>query len=290
MHTHSLPRAAGVALVVSALLAACGTGGVNGPPASDADKAVWLKAVTLAAERTLQAKTARMAVELSEGAEKTTAKGEGLYDTSAGRVSLTVVDDAGVKGGIVFDRDIVYVEVPPDQRATIPGRKPWLKVDVAMLAGTSDPDLKSLAQTGNVDPTQSLTLIKGMTRDVTRIGTDTLRGVPTTHYRGNIDLHTLLARPTAKLEPHVQAALQQIAADPFPADVWVDRDGRLRKMRYEMPVRGQNATDKPKRIGTVEFFDFGTNASIAIPNDDEVFDFSRVLRRLRTRTGDRGRS
>jgi hypothetical protein len=285
MHTHSLPRAAGVALVASTLLAACGTGGFKDPRATDADKAVWMKTVTLAAERTIQAETARTAVELREGAENTSAKGEGLYDARAGRVQLSVVDDGGVKGGIVFDRSIVYVEVPPDQRAAVPGGKPWLKVDVAMLTGVSDEGLRSLAQIGNVDPAQGLTLIKGMTRDVERIGTDTLRGAPTTHYRGTVDRRALLERPATQLEPHVREALQHIESDEFPTDVWVDRDGRLRKLRYEVAVRGRDGKGRAKRTGSIEFFDFGTTARIAPPDEGQVFDFSRMLGRLRAATG-----
>jgi hypothetical protein len=288
MHIKTLLRAAGAALAAGAVLAACGTG-ESGPPASEAERATWLDAVTQAADMTVKARTARTAIELKEGADDTAATGEGVYDARSGRVRLAVVDDAGVTGGIIFDRNVVYVEIPEDQRAAIPGGKRWLKIDVAAIAGASDAGLQNLAQTGNVDPTQGLVLLKGMTADIRRVGTESLRGATTTHYRGKVDLDKLLAVSAAQVGSPVHQALQQVESSSFPTDVWVDGSGRLRKMRYEMTVRGKDGKGKAARQGTIEFFDFGTTARIHLPAEDQVFDFSELLAQMRVGKAGDGR-
>jgi len=286
MRIHTLLRATGVALATGAMLAAC-AGGEGGQPASDAEKAAWLVAVTRAADLTAQARTARTAIELKEGSEGTTAAGEGVYDARAGRVQLSVVDDAGVKGGIIFDRSTVYVEIPPDQRAAVPDRKQWLKVDVSTLTGATDPGIQSLAQTGNVDPTQGLALLKGMTKDIRLVGSEKVRGAATTHYRGHVDVRTLLTSSPSKVDPQVQQALRQVETSSFPADVWVDGAGRLRKLRYEVTVRGGNGKGKAERACTIEFFDFDTKAKVQLPPADQVFDFSELLAKIaKAKAGD----
>jgi hypothetical protein len=279
MRIQSLLRATGVALAAGAMLAACG-GGEGGPPASDAEKAAWLTAVNLAAERTDHARTARIAFELEEGSDGTTATGQGVYNARAGWVQLSVVDDAGVKGGVIFDRSTVYIEIPPDQRAAVPDRKPWLKVDLSMLAGSTDPGIQRLAQTANVDPTQGLALLKGMTDDIRLVGPETVRGAATTHYRGHVDVRRLLASSPSQVDPRIQQALRHIETSSFPTDVWVDEAGRLRKMGYEMTVRGGDGKGKAERVGTIEFFDFGTTAKVQLPPKDQVFDFSELLGKL----------
>lgn len=279
MRIQSLLRAAGVAFAAGAILAAC-AGGDGGQPASDAEQAAWLTAVNLAAERTDQARTARIAFELKEGSDGTTATGQGVYDARAGRVRLSVVDDAGVKGGVIFDRSTVYIEIPPDQRAAVPDGKPWLEVDLSMLAGSTDPGIQRLAQTGNVDPTQGLALLKGMTNDIRPVGSETVRGAATTHYRGHVDVRRLLASSPSQVDPRIQQALRHVETGSFPADVWVDGAGRLRKLGYEMTVRGSDGKSKAKRVGTIEFFDFGTTADVELPPADQTFDFAELLGKL----------
>lgn len=294
MHHRSLLRAAGASLLTSALLAGCGSGGGAGSPMPAAEKAVPVDTIALAADKLVEARTARTAVVVKEGANGASVTGQGVYDARTGRTSLAVVDAAGDKGRIVFDGTTVYVKVPPDQAAELPGGKPWLEIDVAAVARAADPRFQNVVKATNIDPAQGLAYLKGVTGDVRRVGTETLRGVASTRYRAIVDLRAALARQTATARLHITQALGQVESGSFPIDAWIDGQGRLRKLHYELTLRGKRDKDAASRSSTIEFFDFGAAAVIQRPPSGQVSNFlellGRLQRELRERQGRDGPS
>lgn len=114
------------------------------------------------------------------------------------------------------------------------------------------------------DPLWPLDALFGA-RDAVEIGAGTVREVPTTHYRLTIDLAqadaALPAGVTVPAGPY--RALSQI-----PGEVWLDADGRARRIAVST---GQLATDDDAPAWSIlELWDFGVPADITPPSPDDV--------------------
>jgi hypothetical protein len=122
--------------------------------------------------------------------------------------------------------------------------KAWVRLDLASLGQGADN--ATGGGLGQADPAGVLDLLRDI-GDVETVGPETLRGVPTTHYRGTID--------TAAV----------------PVDVWVDGDGQTRKFAATLDQAGIN-------VDTVmEYYDFGVKLDVSPPPADEVLDFSDIF-------------
>lgn len=281
-----VPWAPGAAATVlaTALLAACGGHGPKTEPAAATAPGPPPAAITLATAKTLAAGSAKTTVAIHEAANGTTATGEGVLDARAGRVRLAVVDGSDEPGSFIFDRTTAYVQLPPDEASDLPGGKPWLEIDLISVVNAADRRLQSLAKTSGVDPTQAFAFMNGFAGDTREVGKEILRGGQTTHYRGTLDLRRAMGLETAKqpaardagAQLHLRQALRQAVLPSFPADAWIDAEGRLTKLRYEFAVRGPDGKDA-SRIGTIEFHDFGLPVAIHLPPADQVFDLSKFL-------------
>ncbi len=102
-----------------------------------------------------------------------------------------------------------------------------------------------LAATSN-----SLKYLTAVADPVTEVGTETVRGVTTAHYRASVNL----ARVTPS--PDDERLLLEV-------EVWVDEDGRTRRYSYS-PLAS------PQEIYVWEFFDFGIPVDLEHPSPDEV--------------------
>lgn len=86
-----------------------------------------------------------------------------------------------------------------------------------------------------------------------------VRGVSTFRYETVVNVERALATTPEARRPEVEAVARMFGAPAFYADVWVDDQGRLR--RVQVPV--QKTTQRPEsrdrrtpRLITVDFFDF----------------------------------
>ena len=112
---------------------------------------------------------------------------------------------------------------------------------------------------------------------MTEVGHDKLRDVDTTHYHATIDLTKALDRVSAdvaqrlgidpdQLGKSFEQLRTQAGSDELPMDVWVDANGRLRRMRMEM-----GAASGGVHID-MEMYDYGVDVSVQAPPADEVTD------------------
>ena len=113
--------------------------------------------------------------------------------------------------------------------STLTGGKRWMKVDLASMgfggAGAG-------GGLGDANPGGTLDALRGA-GDVEKVGTETLRGVETTHYRATIDPQKALDRAPAALRDKVKAGLDALGG-PVPVDVWIDGDGQARKIAMNL--------------------------------------------------------
>ncbi|HSH60342.1 MAG TPA: hypothetical protein VK988_12025 [Acidimicrobiales bacterium] len=107
--------------------------------------------------------------------------------------------------------------------------------------------------------------------------------LPNRAYRGTVDMNKAAAAAPPEQQQTYQK-LAQIYGQPLPVEVWIDGDGRLRKMTYAVDLGTLNlppeATQGQKPTGnlnfTIELFDFGTPVSVTVPPADQVTDFAQL--------------
>jgi len=178
----------------------------------------------------------------------------------------------------VFERSVVYEKLPPTLLPGLTAEKPWVKIDAAAQAGAS---ASGITPGQNGDPSQSLDFLRGASGDVKRIGSEPVRGVPTTHYAAVLDLQKAADASSAKSKATIESLIKTLGSSKQPTDVWLDNDGRLRRLRYSIDLsKTKVATSTPGTAGTVTFtlelYDFGTPVKVDIPPADQVTDLASL--------------
>jgi hypothetical protein len=185
-----------------------------------------------------------------------------LGDEEAGNQTQRVI--------LIVDRPIVHMNMPFLAEA-LQSPTTWIRMDVENLPPGAE-DLRSLA-TGQNDPSQAINYLRGATGDLRKVGEAELRGVVTTQYRGTVDLDLAAERAPEDVRESVEASRSevetQIGTTKLPADVWIDQEGVVRRVRYEYPLPG---SPEAQIVFTADLFDFGVKVDVSPPPADQVTD------------------
>jgi hypothetical protein len=282
---HATKRGVVVAMLAAALaLAGCkaGGGGIKGTTggsasgggtpttgATAASKPVAAQALlSSSVARTMSAGTARIAMRTQS--TKATLTADGVIDFRKPQALIHLHSDT-LDATAIYDRDVVYEKAAPFQRAF---GKPWLKIDISKLVGKGGSTVRNqAAQAAPSDPSQGLALVYGM-GGVKDLGGDTVRGVATRHYRGVVDMRKAAARiPNPRLRGGIQQLYASLHIANVPTDVWLDAQGRVRRITYSYDVTGAGGLSGHSSV-TNEYYDFGTPVHIAIPPASQVAPFN----------------
>ena len=188
---------------------------------------------------------------------------------------------------MIFRYPTVYVDFP-GLAGKLPEGKTWMKLDLTQLAkehGVQLPQLSSLDQT---NPAEFLRYLRASGGDVTRLGSESVGGVPTTHYGVTLSLSRILESYPASDRTAMRSALGALGSSgSIPAQVWVDQQSRVRRMRMSFNVSvpsGQGAEGQagatPGSVAatmTMDFTSYGAVPAVALPPASEVFDASALL-------------
>jgi hypothetical protein len=69
--------------------------------------------------------------------------------------------------------------------------------------------------------------------------------------------------------------IQTMGVDAYPAQAWIDAQGRVRRLKVAMSM---NTPQGPVSMTmTEDLYDFGAPAEIVPPADDEVVDLSSLM-------------
>jgi hypothetical protein len=244
--------------------------------------------VANAADKTVDSTSARVAFSANisaEGMGAMSLNGTGVYDGRARRGSmdmtftmpaamqtpvgrnprLQVIFDAG-DGLVMYMRSSLFM--------TLPAGKSWVKMDLTKLAQKEGVDLSALTSANQADPSQALRMLMA-SGDSHVINYDRVRGVFTTHYALDIDLRRL-----AKQDENVGKALDKLmdttGVDSFPAEAWIDKQGRIRKFQVTMSMGSQLGQELSMTM-TEELYDFGVKVNIHRPPASQTADMSALL-------------
>jgi hypothetical protein len=245
-----------------------------------------LDPVASAASKTAENESARIAfsatVEVS-GVGPMSMSGNGLYDgrSKTGWMNMTFALPPQAQAQLggsspsmeaIFDASdgiVMYMRM-----SGIPGMPAdkWMKMDLEKVADAAGLDLGSLMNANQADPSQALRML--MASSGARVtGSDTIRGVKTTRYSFRVDLERL-----AEDNEELMKALQLSGVGSFPAEAWIDAQGRVRRIKMQMSY-GAGAQPAMTMTMTEDLYDFGVRAEIFPPPDDQVVDVTALLGR-----------
>lgn len=242
------------------------------------------KAVAASYQATRDAGTARGELTLTFAGQTVSGQGVGDFGTGVAAGTITLPNDVDPVD-VVSTGDALFVQLPASYRMVTNG-KPWVKLDRAALTSLVGDQLGVMGSGGAIAPTDVLNYVKGVSGDVQPVGTEPVRGTQTTHYKANIDLDKVAAQlPAASRRGGRQAAT--VVGQPVPADLWVDAQGRLRKLtltidasRIRTTPTGGGATRTPPTgtgTATFELYDFGTKVMAHAPAADQVSDIGSMI-------------
>jgi hypothetical protein len=161
-------------------------------------------------------------------------------------------------------------------KSELPSGKSWLKLDLDKFAKAKGIDLSALAGNGaQGDPSQALEYLKGAGTS-TKVGSETVDGVPTTHYHVVVDLRKAAAKSgAADAKSSVEKLIRLTGTSTIPVDVWVDKDHLVRRetMKYDETIQGQKMT----MAMTIDMTKFGVEITAKVPPASETVDGNKLL-------------
>jgi hypothetical protein len=171
----------------------------------------------------------------------------------------------------LFSKGSIYMNSPLFE-GKLPGGARWLRLDLSKLEAGLGIDPQSLANQ-QVSPGQYLEYLRA-SGGITVLGREAVRGTPTTHYQGTVDLtkaaDVLPTSDRSQLKAAMQKILAQIGSSRIPVQVWIDDKHLVRKMSMAIPlsIGGQQASTAID----FELYGYGPTPSVKPPASGEVFD------------------
>lgn len=265
-HRRRRGRAGGAVLAVGVTLAALAIGGcadAGGDDRPPADAAAVVRGAADALTKTGSAR-ARTAMEMATGGTRVTIRGEGGVDFRNRMGQLLVMLPADVKGKAEH-RPITELLVPgalfmKNRGAGVPDDK-WVRVDATTLADGN------LVTGGATDPQVAAELLRGV-REATYVGETEVAGTKVRHYRGTTDIGRAAAVASAEFRGALEAAAKGFTTDTVPFDVYLDEEGRLRKVRHRFTYVNNGVIDVSS---TTLLYGFGTPVTVVLPASGDIY-------------------
>ena len=287
--THAARRL--LRVLALALVAVLGLGGCAGikERKERADRVIDSVDKAIAAKSAHMSVSSDMSVKL-EGADRLAAGGAAAGDTirgvayevqadlDAGRAAYLAPGADGVPGTVrIYAGTSVYARRVGQETTS----RPWVRLDLTDV----DPDqidnddvavADAVARISQIqaieNPLFLLHLLRGtLSGSVVEVGEEAVRGVPTTHYRLNIDREKAVEDDDEDVQDVYEALFKSMFATRtvFPGEVWIDERGL--PLRYSLTlksnVRRRSLADF--RLN-VEMFDVGQPVEIVLPDKSEI--------------------
>jgi hypothetical protein len=247
--------------VLATVLASCGGG--DAERVATEDPYAVLRA---APEATVDSGAAKVSYTIEVAGE--TMEMDGVADLASNVFAIEVpVPGAGESMQVMTVGTTMYMSLPEEGRVGLDVDTPWVSVDLERAGEAASGIAGSF---GSNDPAESLSALEGVSEDgIENLGTESVRGVETTHYRATVDLGEALENAGEIVDREAfERYLEELGDETARYDIWLDADGVIRKMGYDMPMAGVNA------VIAVEFYDFGEAELPAIPAPSEVTDIT----------------
>jgi hypothetical protein len=164
--------------------------------------------------------------------------------------------------------DGVYMKIPALAKQA---GKPWVGFSLSKLGKSTGIDVKGLENQGQqADPALNARMLTA-SKDVHKVGQETVRGVSTTHYEGTFTLADALAKLGTDQRDEAQKIFGQAGFDKLNFNLWID--GRQLPRRINMTTP---AGSKLQMNTTMDYTAFNVPVAIKAPPKSEVADGSKL--------------
>ncbi|MFI9467837.1 hypothetical protein ACIHBQ_10235 [Streptomyces sp. NPDC052492] len=264
--THGMTAVVGVVCCVGLGSAGCARSDAvtQGPPAGDPVRVLRSAADALVDAGSSQTRTS---LEMATGGTRVTIRGEGVYDyrRRLGRLKVLLPQDPA---GAADRRPITELLAPgalymKNRGAGVPADK-WVRVDTATLSDGN------LVTGGATDPFAAAEVLRG-TRSATFVGRTEVAGARVRHYRGIADLEAASREASEVNRGPLGAAAKGFATARVPFDVYLDDEGRIRKIRHRFSFVNGERQEPVAVASTTLLYDFGAPADVRLPEDEDIY-------------------
>ncbi|MCQ4200216.1 DUF1396 domain-containing protein [Streptomyces sp. NPDC058783] len=169
----------------------------------------------------------------------------------------------------------MYIGGSPEAAKEMDGKR-WIKFD---LSGTGvDEQMNQMGSASQADknPATESTFLTGA-KDVEKVGTETVEGVKTTHYKGTVtlaDLEKTIGDEGEATREKRQKSLEQyekMGVDKLTMDMWVDGDDQTKQFRMRADA------DKGPLDMTFTFLGVNEPVKVTAPPAAEVADLAEMM-------------
>lgn len=270
-----MPVGAGLAAL---LLAAGAVGCSKGDGAEESPKMTPAAAVAKAAKNTEEIDSLRYRMTgraPEEGRVKAEAEMQ-IKPTLAMSMKMTALDQgADAKAEIRLVDKAMYIGGGAEAAKEMDG-KSWIKFDLSALG--ADKELNQLGGASQADknPATESTFLTGA-KDVEKVGTETVDGVETTHYKGTVtlaDLEKSIGDEDKDTREKRRKSIEQyekMGVDKLTMDMWIDGDDRTKQFR----MRGD--ADKGPLDMTITFLGFNEPVKVTAPPAKDTVDLAEMM-------------
>lgn len=204
---------------------------------------------------------ARTAMEMASGGTRLTIRGTGSFDyrRQVGELTVTLPDSD--------QRPVTEIIVPgtlymKNRGAGVPADK-WVRVDTTSLSDGN------LVTAGVTDPVTAAAVLRGAGK-VSYVGSLKMDGAAVRHFRGTSDLTAAAKAAAPPMRGQLAAAAKGFSTTAVPFDVYLDGQGRLRKVRHEF-VFDNSEGEGVKVDSTTSLHGFGSPVRIEMPGPDDIY-------------------
>jgi hypothetical protein len=154
----------------------------------------------------------------------------------------------------------------------LPHGKTWLMADIVEIGKRYGLDLDRLKETKQSDPALMLAYLKSAV-GVRKVGTDLVRRDVTTHYSTVVKAETIVEEAPKDQQRAMRKYLRLMGIKTYPVDLWVDRDGIVRKLSIELEYKLPSGEYVKMKLSE-EYYDFGVAVNIEPPPAKDVLDIT----------------
>jgi hypothetical protein len=178
---------------------------------------------------------------------------------------------------VVVDGTTTYMRMPMLDALT--GTSGWLLMTPEDLGLAGDALGMGFGPSNN--PTQMMEALRGISDDIEELGTEEVRGEPTTHYRTVVDLERAVEQVPEALKPLIEAQLGALGST-LTVDVWLGDDGLVRRLSMDMSellaiASAESGQTMEGGEMVIEYFDYGADIEVDIPDPEDTTPFLEVL-------------
>jgi hypothetical protein len=198
----------------------------------------------------------------------------GVFDFAHSRGVLRMNGPGGKASEELFVPPHTYVKLPGGTHGLLPRGKSWVAIGSPAGGGLGT---ALLGPFGGTDPGDLLASLTAASTNVSNLGAATVRGVPVTHLRLDVDPAKAVSRVPRGQRAGLRAFAASLGAATIPVDVWVDQQNRVRRVRWSPRLPGGTGAPGATRFTqTADFYDFGVRVQVSAPPTGQVASLSHL--------------